>query len=74
MHAERHGTLSIFTPAGSRSFASSLSFRFTAMATLSSLVVGAFAFVSFDGLNDLQNSNEQLQRNAQIVQRHMQAT
>ena len=58
-------------PAGSRSFASSLSFRFTAMATLSSLVVGAFAFVSFDGLNDLQNSNEQLQRNAQIVQRHM---
>ncbi len=41
------------------------------MATLSSLVVGAFAFVSFDGLNDLQNSNEQLQRNAQIVQRHM---
>ena len=58
-------------PAAARSFASSLSFRFTAMATLASLVVVAFAFVSFDGLNDLQGSNEQLQRTAQIVQRHM---
>ena len=43
------------------------------MATLSSLVVVAFAFVSFRGLNDLQRSNEQLQRTAQIVQRHVHA-
>jgi methyl-accepting chemotaxis protein len=41
------------------------------MATLSSLVVVAFAFISYQALDELQNSNEQLQRNAQIVQRHM---
>jgi methyl-accepting chemotaxis protein len=56
-----------------RRFASSLSFRFTALATLSSLAVLAFAFVSFGGLNDLQSANEQLQKTAQIVQRHMHA-
>ena len=57
----------------SRSFARSLSFRFTALATLSSLVVVAFAFVSFKALNDLEGANDQLQRSAQIVQRHMTA-
>ena len=61
------------TPAEARSFVNSLSFRFAAAATLSSLAVVAFAVVSFGGLNDLQRSNEQLQRTAQIVQRHVHA-
>lgn len=55
------------------SFAGSLSGRFTALATLTALLVIAFALVSFDGLNDLQSSNNQLQRTSQIVQRHVHA-
>src|SRR5215204_3806275 len=55
------------------SFAHSLRGRFTAVATLSAVLVVAFALVSFRGLNDLQNSNTQLQRIAQIVQRHVHA-
>jgi methyl-accepting chemotaxis protein len=51
----------------------SLMARFTALATLSAVLVVAFAFVSFQGLNDLQNSNNQLQGVAQMVQRHMHA-
>lgn len=58
-------------PAKSPSLAKSLSLRFTVVATLSSLLVIAFAVVSFGGLNDLQGSNEQLQKAAQIVRRHM---
>ena len=58
-------------PAGSWSFASSLSVRFTALATLSALLVAAFAFVSSEGLDDLHSSNELLQKTAVIVRRHM---
>ncbi len=52
---------------------SSLRFRFTLTATISSLVVFAFAFISFKGMNDLQNANTLLQNTARIVQRHMRA-
>ena len=56
----------------SYSFANSLSFRFTAIATLSALAVVAFSYVSFSGLTGLQQANGQIQTIAQIVRRHMQ--
>lgn len=52
-------------------FTHSLSARFMGMATVASLIVVAFAFVSFQALNDLQSSNEQLQKTSLIMQRHM---
>ncbi len=60
-------------PAKLRLFFGSVRFRFTVLATISSLVVIAFSFVSFNGLNDLQSANAQLQSTARIVQRHMRA-
>jgi methyl-accepting chemotaxis protein len=56
----------------SNSFASSLSFRFTVIATVSALAVIAFCYSSLDGFADLQGANRQLQSIAQIVRRHMQ--
>jgi methyl-accepting chemotaxis protein len=56
----------------SYSFAKSLSFRFTVIATLSALAVVAFGYVSFSGMTGLQQANDQIQTIAQIVRRHMQ--